>query len=131
MALNQVYKFVDVLSVPVPEGTESGDPVVLNAEIGLVGVAETVRGGDSDWSVSSYDDPYAGGNWNGHASVSLQGAYRVTVVGELEKLAPVYFAEDGTLTAEAGGVRFGWALTPKGAGEGEAVVVIDGAPAAA
>lgn len=131
MAKNQVFKYVDTLSVPVPEGTESGDPVILNADIGLVGVAETDRG-PAEGSAVTADTKYAGGNVNGYASVGLKGAYRLSVTGALEPLQPVYITGAGSLTATAGtNVRFGYSLTTKGSGEGDATVVIDGAPAAA
>lgn len=130
MAKNQVFKYVDTLSVPVPEGTQSGDPVVLNAAIGLVGVAET-DAGPAEGAPVTGDTKYAGGNVNGYASVGLKGAYRLEVAGALAPLDPVYIAGNGTLTATAGSnVRFGWSLTTKGSGAGDATVVIDGAPAA-
>lgn len=134
MAKNQVFKFVDVLSLPVPEGTKSGEPVVINAGIGLVGVAETDRG---TWDYTSTpasgpNDPFNGGNGEGYASVSLKGAYRLPVTGALAVGDPVYITASRTLTATAGtNVRFGWSLDAKGTGTGETTVVIDGAPAAA
>lgn len=134
MAKNQVFKFVDVLSLPVPEGTESGDPVVLNAAAGWVGVAETDRGEEGTPTgpntVSSIS-AYNGGNLNGYASVALKGAYRLDVTGAVDPLDPVYITSSGTLTATAGtNVRFGFALTTKGSGTGPVTVLIDGAPAA-
>lgn len=132
MAKNQVFKYVDTLSLPVPEGTLSGEPVVINAAAGLVGVAETDRATASGWAVANYDDPYAGGNGEGYASVSLKGAYSIPVTGALTVGQPVYIAADRTLTATAGtNVRFGWAYNAKGSGTAPVVVVIDGAPAAA
>lgn len=130
MAKNQVFKFVDVLSLPVPEGTVSGDPVILDADSGLVGVAETDRGGDVGTEITA-TTPYQGGNVNGYASVGLKGAYRLDVTGALEPLDAVYITTAGALTATAGtNVRFGYSLTTKGSGSGPATVVIDGAPAA-
>lgn len=130
MAKNQVFKYVDTLSVPVPEGTVSGDPVVLNAGIGLVGVAETDAGPAEGTPVTG-DTRYSGGNVNGYASVSLKGAYRLEVTGALNPLDPVYINGSGDLTATAGAnVRFGYSLTTKGSGAGDATVVIDGGPAA-
>lgn len=135
MAKNQVFKYVDTLTVPVPEGTKSGDPVVLNAAAGWVGVAETDRGEagtptgpNTVSSVSAYN----GGNLNGYASVTFEGAYRLNVTGAVDPLDPVYITSTGTLTATAGtNVRFGFALTTKGSGTGPVTVLIDGAPAAA
>lgn len=132
MAKNQVFKFVDVLSLPVPEGVKSGEPVILHAATGLVGVAETDRSENEGWQVDAWDQPYAGGNEKGYASVSLKGAYRLDVTGAVEPLTPVYIAGNRSLTATAGSnVRFGYALTTKGSGAGPVTVLIDGAPAAA
>src|SRR5690606_28534931 len=105
MAKNQVFKYVDTLSVPVPEGTKSGDPVVLDAATGWVGVAETDRGEDGDLTgpdtVSSIS-VYNGGNLNGYASVTFKGAYRLDVTGAVDPLDPVYITSAGALTATAG-----------------------------
>src|SRR5690625_7807875 len=100
MAKNQVFKYVDTLSVPVPEGTQSGDPVVLNADIGLVGVAETDRGPAEGAEVTA-DTKYADGNVNGYASVGLKGAYSLPDPGALEPLQPAHSAGAGSLTARA------------------------------
>lgn len=131
MAKNQVFKYVDTLSVPVKEGTKSGDPVVLSAALGLVGVAETDRGRDETDPITA-DTAYNGGNVNGYASVTLKGAYAFEVTGAVAPLDPVYITGAGTLTATAtSNVRFGYALTTKAAGAGLVTVVIDGAPASA
>lgn len=130
MAANQVFKFVDTLSLPVPEGTKSGDAVILNADEGWVGVAETDAGPAAGTPVTG-DTEYAGGNINSYASVTLKGAYRLNVTGALNPADPVYITSAGALTATKGtNVRFGFSLTTKGAGEGPATVLIAGAPAA-
>lgn len=128
MAKNQVFKFVDVLSLPVPEGTVSGDVVVVGD---LVGVAETDRSERSDTGADAWDESYGGGNAAGHASVSLHGAYRLDVTGAVNIGDPVYFnaAGDG-LDAAGTGTRFGVALTTKGAGTGPVTVLIAPGPAA-
>lgn len=122
MAKNQVFKYVDTLSLPVPEGTKSGDPVQVGV---LVGVAETDRAIRSDTGADAWDETYGGGNGEGFASVGLKGAYSLKVTGALEIGQAVYFNAAGdALTATAGGRRFGVALTTKGAGEGTATVLI-------
>lgn len=134
MAKNQVFKFVDILSLPVAEGVKSGDPVVINADTGLVGVAETNRNeADSLWGVDAWDQDYAGGNGLGHASVSLKGAYRLEVTGVTAVGTPVYAeaAADGdvaelSVTADVDSVLFGHALTTKGAAAGPVTVRIKG-----
>lgn len=133
MAKNQVFKFVDVLSLPVPEGVKSGEPVILDADTGWVGVAETDRSEDDGSAISDWDSyTYAGGNYEGYASVALKGAYTLDVTGAVTPTTPVYITESRTLTATAGtNVRFGYALTTKGSGTGPVTVLIDGAPAAA
>lgn len=132
MAKNQVFKYVDTLSLPVPEGVVSGEPVIINAAIGLVGVAETNRGTRSDTGADSYNEDWNGGNGEGYATVSLKGAYRLPVTGALTVSQPVYITAARALTATAtGNVRFGWAYEAKGTGVGEVTVVIDGAPATA
>ena len=132
MAKNQVFKYVDTLSLPVPEGTKSGEPVVINAAIGLVGVAETNRGTRNDTGADSWNEDWNGGNGEGYATVGLKGAYRIPVTGAVAVGDPVYVTGSRTLTATAGtNVRFGWAYEAKGTGTGEITVVIDGAPAAA
>jgi len=84
MATNEIFRDADHLSLPVPAGTVSGDPVTIG---GLHGVAETTRG--------------EGGNPTTHASVWLKGAHRFTVDAAVTVGAPVYHA--GTAdTREAG-----------------------------
>lgn len=105
---NTVFHDATKLSLPVPEGTVSGDPVKVGA---LIGVAATDRG--------------AGGNPDAHASVWRHGAYSLPVTGAITAVGtPVFVAGDGTsrittLTAtESGNTLFGYALDTKGSGAG-------------
>lgn len=76
MATNEVYRDADHLSLPVPTGTKSGDPVAVGS---LMGVAQTDRRAD------------------GTASVWLKGAYELTVDGEVTAVGtPVHIVADGS-----------------------------------
>lgn len=101
MALNETFRDADHLSLPVPSGVKSGDPVAVGA---IVGVAQTHRGG--------------GGNATDHATVWTKGAFDLPVTGAVENVgAPVYIA-DGALTATAPAtdpVIFGYALATQAA----------------
>lgn len=77
-------------SLPVPDGTESGDPVKVGS---LVGVAQTDR---------ATEDNRGGGNPVGFATVQLDGAHDLTVTGALASAGtPVYITSAGALTATA------------------------------
>lgn len=106
MAKNIMYKPGDHLSVPVPAGTKSGDPVRIG---GLNGVAITDRANlvaavNADGSVNaSYNA--GGGNLNGHASVWFEGVANlpVTTASAPTFGAPVYFDDAAKkLTTTAG-----------------------------
>lgn len=73
---NETFRDANFLSLPVPEGTKSGDPVRVG---GLNGYAATNRAntsvppyGDDHYPNPDYD--YGGGNVDGNASVWLAGA---------------------------------------------------------
>lgn len=103
MAQNIKYKNANYLSLTVPEGTKSGDPVAVG---GLHGVAETDEGG--------------GFNPAGKASVTLVGGIDLSVDGKTDAGAPVFLA-DGKLTATDpadGTAPFGHALEAKPTGTG-------------
>lgn len=102
MAKNQRYTHADHISLPVPEGTASGDPVRVGA---IAGVAQTDRRPD------------------GTATVWLDGSYDVEVAGALTAGQTVYITSAGALTATAGTNNpFGSAITDKGTGTGIAEV---------
>ncbi len=105
MALNEQFLNADHLSLPVPEGTKSGDPVLAGGV--LPGYAKTNEG--------------EAGNAEGFASVWTKGAANVPVTGAITAvLQKVYIpAAGGALTATAtGNVLWGYALKTKGAGSG-------------
>ena len=102
MAFNEVFKVGNNISLPVPAGTASGDPVRVG---GLNGVAQT--------NVAVAGD-LAGLNRDGYASIKLDGAHQLQVTGEVAPGDPVYIDADFALsTTAAGGSLFGHALTTK------------------
>ena len=110
MATNELFRDGDTLNLPVPAGTQSGDPVKVGS---LVGVAITNRG--------------EGGNPSTHATVRRKGAFHLAVSGAITAIGdPIYFvAADGTLTGTAtGNTLYGYALKSKGAGAGNIPVVL-------
>lgn len=99
MATNEVYRNADHLTLPVPTGTVSGDPVHVGD---LVGVAVTDRDAD------------------GNATVWLKGAFLLTVSDAITAVGQkVHAVGDGTtrfttLTNVAtGNTLFGYALATK------------------
>ncbi len=80
---NEIIRPGTELSLPVPVGTVSGDPVKVG---GLCGVAATSRG--------------EGGNIATHASVLLDGrVYEFDVDGAITDVGtPIYIDDDGALT---------------------------------
>lgn len=108
MATNEHFRDADNLSLPVPDGTVSGDPVAVGA---LVGVALTDAGD--------------GGNPEGSATVRRKGAFRLPVTGSLDIGEPVYITSAGALTATEGeNTLFGYALADKPSGPGTIPVAI-------
>ena len=103
MALNEVFRDADHLSLPVPSDTASGKPVRIG---GLNGVTETAEG--------------EGFNADGYASVWLKGAHKVnvTTTTTLTVGAPVYIVTaSNTLTTtdnSDANPLFGHALEAKG-----------------
>lgn len=98
MALNRVREEADALSLPVPDGTVSGDPLVLGA---LPCVATTDKGA---WTA-------------GEASVDCDGSYLFDVKGDVDGTPTaiavgdiVYLAADGVISVDADEKRFGYAL---------------------
>ena len=130
---NQVYaNNIPGISLPVPAGTKSGDPVKVGS---LVGVAATDR------AVAMSTPPTAdqvaansSGNPDGYASVLTDGAYVLTVSGAITGPGmPVYVTGTGpfTLSITNGGsdTVFGYTVpgpdnkyATKAAGDGPAVV---------
>lgn len=83
---NEVIRPGTELSLPVPSGTKSGEPVVVG---GLVGVAATDRG--------------KGGNSSTNATVLLDGrVYLFDVDGAIASVGtPIYITSSRTLTTTA------------------------------
>lgn len=110
MALNEGFKESQNISLPVPAGTASGDPVrvgILNG-VAQVGVGE-------------------GQNTTGYASVKLNGAWKVPVVGAVAKVGdPIYIDSAGALTATATGNDLWGAALQTQATDGEIVVKVAG-----
>lgn len=105
MATNEVFRHSAHVSLPVPEGTKSGDPVKVGA---LNGVAQTNRG--------------EGGNIAENASVWFAGAHRFPVTGAVANVGDPIYIEGGKLAA-AGTTVFGAALETQ-AGDGVIAVKI-------
>ena len=125
MARNEVYKNADYLSLPVPTGKLSGEPVKIG---GLNAVLHTNEGSVDDGNIAAY--PYnkaPSSNEVGYASVALKGAFRIPVstttvlaIGD-----PVYIVP-GTFVltpVSAGNTLFGYALSAKGATANQPVIV--------
>lgn len=126
MAINEVYTDADHLSLPVPSGKKSGDPVRVG---GLNGVCETDRADssqDPSYVNGSYNaGPWGGGNPDGYATVFLKGAYRFTVTGATTPGTPVYITSTGVLNVTAtDNSLFGHALESKTAAAGPCTVRI-------
>lgn len=112
MAKNEHLRHADHISLPVPAGVTSGDPVRVGI---LNGVAQTNR--------ATAANP-AGGNPDGHASVWLDGSHHFPVAGAVESIGQAIYIADGALTATAeGGALFGAALATQ-AGDGTIPVKI-------
>lgn len=122
MALNEVFKEGNHLSLPVPDGTLAGKALrigILNA------VAETDEGGTTA-VVNGITQTTGGvGNKDNFASVSLTGTWELDVTGALTVGQAVYITGAGALTATAtGNFLFGAALRAKGTGLGPVVVKV-------
>jgi len=111
MARNEVFKEGTYISLPVPEGTESGDPVRVGS---IVGVAQTTRSTASQDTPDAPDFTYQGFNDEGYASVALNGAWAFTITGgdALAIGAQVYIGTEAPLvgTLPTGGKLFGHKL---------------------
>lgn len=99
MAKNEHLRYANHISLPVPSGTKSGDPVRVGV---LNGVAETARG--------------EGGNASDSASVWLDGSHAFPVTGAVDAIGQAIYIADGALTATAeGGDLYGAALATQSA----------------
>lgn len=124
MAKNQVYKEADFLSLPVPTGRLSGQPVRVG---GLNGVLLTNEG-SVDKPAGAYNEAPSS-NSDGYASVALKGAFMIPVstTTTLTIGAPVYIiTATGVLTTTdntGANPLFGHALSAKGSTANQPVIV--------
>lgn len=124
MAKNEVFKEANYLSLPVPTGKLSGQPVRVG---GLNGVLLTNEG-SVDKAAGAYNEA-ASSNKPGYASVALKGAFRlpVSTTTTLAVGAPVYIiTATGVLTTTdntGANPVFGHALSAKGATANQDVIV--------
>lgn len=127
MAKNEVYKEANYLSLPVPTGRLSGQPVRVG---GLNAVLTTNEGSVDDGDIASF--PYnqaPSSNKAGYASVSLKGAYRLPVTTTTTRAVgdPIYIitASNTLTTTDNSGANplFGHALSAKGASNPQDVIV--------
>lgn len=99
MATNQRYTHSEHISLPVPEGTKSGDPVIVG---GYAGVAKIDR------------------NEDGNATVWLDGSYMLEVDAAVEAGQPVFLDTPGGPLTTSGTAFFGLAVeAAPGAGPAE------------
>ncbi len=95
MAQNAAFQNARSLSLPVADGTVSGDPVLIGDA--LVGVALTDKGD--------------GGNDAANASVDTGGAYDLEIVaGAAMAAGDEVFIDAGVLSDDDTGVHFGYLL---------------------
>ena len=112
MALNEIYRDADHLSLPVPATTKAGAPVRVG---GLNGVCQTDR------NEGAAPDPIRGPAVNlnpvGNATVWLKGAHEFTVSFAVPNIGdPIYITAANALSATASGNSlYGHALTAKAA----------------
>lgn len=110
MALNEIFKEANHLSLPVPADVPAGSPVRIGV---LNGFTETPEGAGV-------------GNVDGYASINMKGAFKVEVEGALTKGQEVFITPTNTLTTTAGtgNFSFGASLTERTATSGLAVVAV-------
>lgn len=123
MARNEVFKNADYISLPVPTGKLSGDPVRVGR---LNGVLHTNEG-SVDKPAGDYNKAPSS-NEPGWASVALKGAFRIPVATTtaLNVGDPVYITPAGGLTTtdnSGANALFGIALSAKGTTAGQPVIV--------
>lgn len=109
MALNRELEDAKEILLPVPEGTKSGDPLVVG-DLPCVALIDR--------------------NADGNASVDTGGAYRLLAKGEGDEGAAavepgdiLFIDEEGLLTAIEAGTRFGYAMDPVESGAEETIRV--------
>ncbi len=124
MTSREIFHDGDYLSLPVPSGLKSGDPVRVGE---LNGVLVTDRTPDTQTITDTQGPVTPGGNPAGYASVKLKGvrefdgvAFAVTNVGD-----PIYITPGNALSGSASGnQKYGAALSTKTAIAGPLTVRI-------
>lgn len=124
MTSREIFNDGDTLSLPVPSGLKSGDPVRVG---GLNGVLVTDRTPDTQTVTDTAGPITPGGNPAGYASVKLKGVrefdavtFAISNIGD-----PVYITSANALTATASGnQKYGDALSTKAAASGPLTVRI-------
>jgi predicted RecA/RadA family phage recombinase len=104
MAKNVIFEDGNNLSLPVKADTQSGDPVLVSADLTslMVGVALTDEG--------------EGGNPDGYATVQCKGVVDIPVTGAVTVVgAPVYITAANVVNVTNTNVLYGYALETKGA----------------
>lgn len=142
MATNEIFKYSQWIPLPVVEGTDNGDPVLVGE---LVGVAQEVGGLTRTWSlggtalepVPNLTVTYAPASNHlepGWASVALVGAFAFEIEdsADAEVGDPVYITQGAggaaaTLSYAGGDRRFGYHINMTT--DGRAVVRIEGGEA--
>jgi hypothetical protein len=123
MALNEIFRDADHLSLPVPSGTVKGSPVRIG---GLNGVTETDRADST--AVDQLRGPAVNLNADGNATVWLKGAHEFQVSFAITNVGdPVYITPSNTLAAtdtSGANALYGHALTTKSATAGPLTVRI-------
>ena len=106
---NEKFHDGDYLSLPVPAGRKTGDPVKVGS---LVGVLATNRADSASGEVG-------GGNVDGNASVWLRGVFNLSVTGAIANVGdPVYIDGANALNVTNTHTLFGYALSTKAAAAG-------------
>lgn len=108
MATNEVHPYADDISLPVPDGTLAGAPVLVGS---IVGVTQTKEG--------------TGGNPDNYATVRTRGSHRITVTGAIASIGlPVYITAGNAVNTTNTNTLFGYALETKGASAGVITVKV-------
>ena len=125
---NEYMRPAAELSLPVPAGTKSGDPLRIG---GLNAVAATDRAKVDVSPTNANGTPntsynYGGGNPTGNASCWLDGGHEFVVDFAVAGVGdPIYITADNALTDTATDASlYGHALTTKGATSGPVTVRI-------
>jgi predicted RecA/RadA family phage recombinase len=104
LAKNRVREKATRLALPVPDGTKSGDPLVIGS---LPCVAVVDKGAWTTTDASVQTD----GSWSFNVIGANSGGNAAIAVGD-----KLYLQANGTINADSGGKYFGYALGPVNSG---------------